>query len=609
MRIGRVVFQSLGGLVALVALLVAVNLVAGVFRARMDLTQERAFTLSEGTRRILSQLPAPVQVRLYAGSADNTMPPFLKNYAAQVEDLLEEMSQVSGGRLEVRRLDPKPDSDAEESARMDGIEPHPLPNGDFLTLGFSATMLDTKVALPFLPPDRERLLEYDIARAIAQVSRASKPAVGVMSALPAMGQPMAALMTGGQGPKPWVLIEELQRDFDVREVALAARAIPSDLETLVVIHPKDITPETEYAIDQFLMRGGRLVVFLDPFCIFDGGFDPVPQGTRSNLPTLLPAWGLAFDDQQVVADLDLEGRTREGRAPGLLDLDPTALNRDDILTADIDSILMAFAGGFSGQPPAGIRHEVLVHSSKNSQLVDPVAARMAPEQIIRNFQPSGKEVPLAMRLSGAFASAFPGGPPDGAEGGHLAAPTADSTVVLVGDADMLQDPLTVTEVRGLFPGGRMLVPTNGNLSFAQAAVEQVSGGAELIAVRGRASRNRPFTLVRTMQAAAEQRFQTTILELEASLEETRARLAQLQQNKEEGQRFILTPEQQREIEAFRAREAGVRAKLRDTRRELRAEIDALENRLKWLNIAAVPAVVILAGIAVGIWRKGRVRAR
>jgi ABC-type uncharacterized transport system involved in gliding motility auxiliary subunit len=609
MRSGRLVFASLGGLVALAGVLVAVNLVAGVFRARVDLTQERAFTLSEGTRAILAHLQAPVQVRLYAGSAENAMPPFLKNYAAQVGELLEEMRQASGGLLDVRRLDPKPDSDAEESARMDGIEPHPLPNGDVLTLGLSATMLDSKAAIPFLSPDRERLLEYDIARAIAQVSRESKPAVGVMSSLPAMGQPMAALMTGGQGPRPWVLIGELRRDFDVREVPLTARSIPSDLETLVVIHPKDITPETEYAMDQFLMRGGRLVVFLDPYCLFDGGFGPVPQGTRSNLPTLLPAWGLSFDDQQAVADLDFEGRTREGRAPGLLDLGPTALNRGDILTADLDSMLMAFAGAFSGEPPDGIRHDVLIHSSTNSRLVDPAAARMAPEQIIRNFQPSGKEMPLAVRLSGAFPSAFPDGPPDGAEGEHSADPAGDATVVLVGDADMLQDALTVTEVRGLFPGGRMLVPTNGNLAFAQAAIEQLAGGPGLIAVRGRASRNRPFTLVRKMQAAADRRFQSTIRDLEAALEETRARLAQLQQGKEQGRQFILSPEQQREIEAFRAKEAGVRLKLRQTRRELRAEIDALENRLKWLNIAAVPAAVILVGTAFGIWRKRRSRAR
>lgn len=593
-------------LLVLCVVLVAVNVLAGFFHVRFDLTQERAFTLSEGTRSILADLESPVQVRLYAGSSDRSMPPFLSNYAARVQELLEEMAVVSRGKLEVQRLNPAPDSESEESARIDGLQPQPLPHGETLTLGVSVTMLDTKVVIPFLAPDRERLLEYDLARAFSQVSREEKPVVGIMSPLPVLGAPLALMMGEGQGRQPWALADELRHDFDLRQVALGAPSIPQEISTLLVIHPKEISPETEFVLDQFLLRGGRLIVFLDPYCIFDGGFGPTPQATRSTLPNLLPAWGLEFDETQAVADLDFEGETREGRAPALLDLTRAALNPDDILTSDADSLLLAFAGAFAGDAGEGISSEILIHASRNSQLVDPSLARLSPGDVIRDFHPSGHEMPLALRLTGSFRTAFPDGRPAAKEASEfLTESTSESTVVLVGDVDMLHDPLAVTEVRGLFPGGRVLAPVNGNLAFAQAAVEQLAGNESLIAVRSRASRNRPFTRLRALLAEAEQKFQATIRGLEESLEETRSRLAQLQQGKKEGQKFILTAEQQREIEAFRAKEADVSRQLKETRRQLRSEIHALEVRLKWLNIAAVPALVVAVGIGVGIWKKRR----
>ena len=602
-------FSTWLSLAGIFVVLVALNILAFKYSLRFDLTEDRAFTLSPGTRAILGRLENPVQVRLYAGVSGGQLPPFLKNYAARVENLLKEMSVASGGLVQVQRLDPQPDSNAEESASLDGIDPQPLPNGASLTLGLSANMLDERIALPFLPPDRERLLEYDIARAIASIAEPSRPVVGVMSPLPVMGQPMAMMMTGGPGPEPWVFVNELRRDFDVRSVAMNAPAIPDDVDCLVVIHPKDITPAAEFAIDRFVRRGGRLLAFLDPFCIFDGGFGPVPQGTSSTLPTLLPAWGIAFDNTLAVADLEYEGRTREGRSPGLLDLTATAMNPEDVLTADVDNLLLAFAGRYSGDPAGGLLRETLFESSTASQLVSPQIARMDPEMVVRDFKASGERMPLAVRLTGMFPTAFPDGPPEGVDASKEDTETAETTVILVGDADMIQDPLSVTEVRGLFPGRRMFVPVNGNLGFAQSAVELLTGSDDLIRVRSRATRNRPFTVVRQMQAAAEQKFQDTIRKLETSLQEAQERLARLQQGKEEGQRFILTEEQQREIERFRQEEASVKRQLKDVRRELRAEIDALEVRLKWLNIAAVPALVVVVALIFGFLRRRRSRAR
>jgi ABC-type uncharacterized transport system involved in gliding motility auxiliary subunit len=418
------------------------------------------------------------------------------------------------------------------------------------------------------------------------------------------------MMMGGPGPQPWAIAEELKRDFDMREVPMGSVDIPPEVDVLFVIHPKDITPEGEFGLDQFVLRGGRLVVFLDPMCLFDGGSGQIPQPSISNLPTLLPAWGLSFDSTQAVADLTFEGRTRDGRNPWLLDLHGPALDPGDVLTADAGELLLGMAGAFSGNGTETLTIETLVRSSADSQLVDPYSARMSPGLVVQNFVASGREMPLALRISGNFTTAFPSGKPGG-DGAPppLQSSQRETTVILVGDADMLADPLAVSEVRGPFPGGRLLVPANGNLGFAQSAAEQLAGDPALISVRGRAVTSRPFTVVRQMQASAEQKYLATIRELETSLQETQSRLANLERGKVEGQKFLLTPEQQKEIESFRRTEAEVKKKLKETRRELRAEIDALEVRLKWLNIAAVPACVALAGLGFGLWRRVHARAR
>lgn len=601
--------SSMLWILAVVGTVVAVNILAGIFRARIDLTQDRAFTLSEGTRGMISKIEDPLQLRLYVSSGDSPMPPFLKTYVQQIEDLLKEMTRASSGKVEVIKLAPLPDSEAEDSARMDGIEPHPLPDGSSFYLGLSATQLDQKVALPYLSPDRERLLEYDIARAIARATNPDKPKIGIMSPLPVMGK-LGLAGFGSEATKPWALFEELQKDFDVQDVPMSSPEIPAGLRVLVVIHPKEISDSTQFAIDQFLLGGGRLVVFLDPYCILDAGTTSEP--TASTLPKLLPAWGLTFSSDEVIADMDFEARSEQGRAPSLLDLTPAALNPTDVLTSGLDTLLLAFAGTFGvrEENSPGFQREVLVHSSKNSELVDPEVSRMTPEKICNTFVPSGKEWPLALRLTGKFSTAFPDGPPVGtgeSSSELLESSTQESSVVLVGDADMIHDQLAVTEVRGLFPGGQMIAPTNGNLLLAQGAIEQLAGDEDLIAVRSRAVRNRPFTVVKSMQAQAEQKFQTTINDLEASLQETQSRLSSLELGS--GSSATLSAAQLQEIAGFRAKEAAVKKELKDARRQLRAEIDALEIQIKWLNLAAVPALVAVVAITLAIWRRRKSAAK
>jgi ABC-type uncharacterized transport system involved in gliding motility auxiliary subunit len=438
-----------------------------------------------------------------------------------------------------------------------------------------------------------------------------------------MGQQLnpMAMQRGQRGQPPWAFIAELQRDFSVRQVEVASDKIPDDIKVLLVIHPKTISEQTQYALDQFVLRGGKLIAFVDPLCVLDRSTPQqpgmMPPVSSSSLDKLFTAWGLSFETTQVVADMEHVARMQQGPNPAVLALNETSINKDDVVTADADNLIVALAGAFSGTPVEGLSKTVLIKSSKNSQLVDGMMASFSGAQIASNFSPSGTEYPLAIRLSGKFKTAFPEGKPKQAEPtppeqkpdeksteAGLKESAQPTTVVLIGDADMIQDQIAVREIQAI--GQRLIMPLNSNLSFAQGAVEQIAGDSNLIAVRSRASRERPFTVVQKLQAEADASYRSKIKELETSLAETQQRVNELQKSKAEGgQRFILSPEQQVELANFRKKEAGVKVQLKEMRKQLRSEIDSLENRIKWINIAGMPVAVIFAGFGFALLRRNR----
>ncbi len=615
------------GLAAMLVLLVGLNVLASRLQMRADLTEERAFTLSDGTRQILADLKSPVQVRFYYSQSDEAMPMGLKNYAQSVNDLLDAMESASGGKLQIQRLDPTPDSDAEDSARLDGVDPQIFPNGERIYLGLGFSQLDRKSALPFLAPDRERLLEYDMARAINAVTNAQRPVIGLMT--PLTTSPTPPMMMMERPPSAGIFFDELRRAFEVKEIPFESAEIPADIETLVVVHPRQISEATEYALDQFVLRGGKLVAFLDPMCVMDappgGPMMGMAPPSVSTLGKLLPAWGVQFNTAEIVVDMQNVGNTRRGRAPGILSLGPDALDPDAVVTGGVDSLFMALAGAYQGEPPEGLERTALVFSSPQSELADPSFTQTSPQIVERNFKPSGVEYAVAVKLEGTFKTAFPQGKPEATPEGQTAMPDAASspdpeappglkesttptTVYLVGDVDMLFDPLAVAEVPTPF-GRPVVVPANGNIDLAQSMIEQLAGGDELASVRARASRDRPFTVVKRLQAEAENKFRDKISELEDGLSETQSRLAELERSKDAGQQFILTPEQQEEIKAFRTKEAEAKKELKEVRKTLRREVDALEQRVKWSNILAMPLVVAAAGLVIAFIRHRRQSAR
>ena len=623
-------FYSIGGVVAMALILVAVNVITSGMKQRVDLTSEKAYTLSDGTRAILAKLDTPVKIRFYTSRSAATTPQtvFLKTYASKVEDLLAEYKQAAKGKLIIEKYDPQPDSDAEDSARLDGVAGAQMPTGEQFYLGIAVSLLDSKEVIPFCQPTRERMLEYDLTRAITRVVTPEKPVVGVMSALPVFGGGGSPMMQMGQRPQPaWTFVSELKKDFNVKRVEMTDGKIPDDVKVLVVIHPKDITDAGQFAIDQFVLRGGKLFAFLDANSLVDNRSQQNPMmaqmgGGGSSLDKLLKAWGLNFENSKVVADLNFkmvlgESTAANAHRPTWLSITTEGLDRDDIVTSQIDNVWYFAGGAFFGTPADGLKQTVLLKTTKDSGLVDGMMANLSPENAMKDFKISGKEQTLALRLTGKFRTAFPNGNPSQPapepDAGSTNAPAkpadnslkeskTEGAVILVGDADMVHDNFTIQEQQTIFgPVRRQL---NANLNFAQNAVEQLAGDNNLIAVRSRATLNRPFEVVRKKEAEASQKFQGVVDELQKKAQEAQQRINELQaQKSDKNQRFIISPEQQAEIAKLEKESVETDKKLRAVKKDLAREVDSLKTSLTWWNIFAMPGVVTAGGLFLAVYKR------
>jgi ABC-type uncharacterized transport system involved in gliding motility auxiliary subunit len=621
--IETILYSSAGVLVMLV-ILIAVNVLTCTKPLRVDLTQDKAFTLSAGTKAILQKLDTPVTIRFYCSQSDTATPEtvYLRDYARKVGDLLQEYKQIAGKNLIIQKFDPQPDSDAEDSARLDGLEAQTLPGTDQFYLGLSISLLDARVAIPFLSPDREKLLEYDLTRAISQVMNPVKPVIGIMSSLPVFGQPSNPMMQaeGQAGAPAWTLVQQLQQDYTVKQIQSDTDKIDGDVKVLLVIHPKGISDRTQFAIDQFVLRGGKLIAFLDPYSAYSGRqqnpMTEEPPVNSSTLDKLLKAWGLQFDPDKVVADLDFKMQLAGPNgspvdAPAWLALTPDGLNRNDVVTSQIGAVWLPLCGAFTGDPVAGLAETVLLSSSADAELTDATMASQMGQELMNGFKPTGVKYKLAIRLTGKFPTAFPAGDPGDTNAnaaaqsaGALKESATPTTVVLFGDSDLLADDFSLRKEQT--PFGQMVDPMNANLDLAQDLVEQMAGDENLIAVRSRATMSRPFTRIKQMEAAAEANGEAKIAELQQSLEETQQHLSDLQQQKKGAdQRFILSPEQRAELDNFQKKQAEISRELRQAQKDLHQQVTSLETRLEWLNILAMPLGVTFAGILMAVAKRNK----
>ena len=601
------------GLVLVAVIAVAADVVLAKLPLRADLTAERLYTLSEGSRAVLGQLDKDVTLKYFVSSSAAEMPMALKTYATQVENLLEEYDRAAGGALAIEKFDPKPDSDAEEWAQRYGVEPQSVnPFGSPIYFGLVAVCGDKEETLGTLTPRTEATLEYDITRLVTRVAWPEKPVVGVMTSVEGvLAKADPRMMQMRRPPQGWAAFGELAKDYDVREVPPTVEEIDPAVKTLVVLHAKNLTDKTLYAIDQFVCRGGKLIACVDPMSLktllsqpqnqmmMGGGNEP------STLGKLFEAWGVTFDPKQITCDLAAATKLNNGQGmvndePAFLTLGADNMEKSDLLVSRLTQVMFPFAGAFAfdGKDSDLVFTPMITTSSEHSAETDAMGMMMGGGS--RSAKPDGKARVVAARLSGTFKTAFPKGP-DGTNDVSNAVASGKSAVMLFADSDFLADDFCVRLLRT--PFGNMAQPMNDNLALFSNVIEQFAGRAELIGVRTRGASNRPFTVVDRLEAEAMAKWQKKEAELQSRLAEAQRRISELQSQKSGSERMLLSREQQQEIVKFRKAQAETRRELKGVRKELTADIDSLGARLKGINIALMPALVVLFGLFRGFLRK------
>jgi ABC-type uncharacterized transport system involved in gliding motility auxiliary subunit len=620
--------NTLGSVVLLLICLVAVNVMASFIPLRFDLTEERLYTISDGSRKILESLQEPVRINFYYSRNNAELPPNFKTYAQRVQELLEEYAAISNGQLILEISDPKPDTEEEEWAQKYGIKSITLPSGNTVYFGAVVSMLDQEMLLPYFDQRRQEFLEYDITQAIQKVSSTSTAKVGLLSAMNLQG---GRSMIPGQPPaQKWVFQSELEKSVAVENLPLSTEEIPDDISLLIVLHPRGFSPRLQYALDQYVLRGGRLVVLLDPNARADmtspeNQFGQQPQ-LASDLPELLKSWGVDYDSTKVVGDRLHATQVNTGQGvmsfPMWMTFRTQSLDQEHPITAQLENLLFVEAGSFKKAAESKTEFTALISLSEQSGLIDAFQLRFSPpDQLSREMKVDDSAKAVMAITAGNFSSAFPNGQPakekkdaqaqaaaDESEAAtplkhtHLNESTERNSILLFSDVDFLSDQFSVQKLN--FLGQSIIQPTNDNLNLMLNAAEHLSGNEALMSIRSRGRFSRPFTRLLDMQKQAQLLHQTEEKQLLSQLEEVQQRLNSLLDsagNKGQ-QEVILPPEVQEEIQQFREEERQARRKLRDVRKILRQDIERLGQALLLLNMLLVPLIVGIIGVVVYRYR-------
>ena len=608
--------------------LVAVNLTAYFIPLRFDLTEERLYTISDGSKKILDGLQDPVRVNFYYSRNIAELPPNFKTYAQRVEELLEEYQALSNGKIILEIYDPKPDTEEEEWAQKYGIKPITLPTGNAVYFGAIVSMLDQEMLLPYFDLRREEFLEYDISQAIQKVSASSSAKIGLLSTMNLQG---GRSMIPGMAPREkWVFLSELEKSLAVENLPLTTEEIPDDLSLLIVLHPRGFSARLKYAIDQYVLRGGRLVVLLDPNARIDmtspeNQFGQQPQ-LASDLPELLKQWGVDYDKSKVVGDHLHASQVNTGRGvmnfPMWMTFYSQSLDQEHPITAQLENLLFVEAGSLTKKADSNSDFTPLLSLSDQSGLIDAFQLRFtAPDQLSREMKVDSEEKALMAITSGKFSSAFPEGQPEKekkesdaqstAEESeedttlkhkHLSAAAQRNSILIFSDVDFLSDQFSVQKIN--FLGQSIIQPTNDNLNLMLNAAEHLSGNEALMSIRSRGRFSRPFTRLLAMQQQAQMRYQEEERQLLSQLDEVQQRLNSLLESAgNKGQKEVILPKEvQLEIQQFREEELQTRRKLREVRKILRQDIEQLGQGLLLLNMLLVPFIVGITGVVVYRYR-------
>jgi len=621
-------------------MLVAVNIIAGRFlTARLDLTGERLYTLSRGTRQTLARIDEPVTLRFYYSTRLGDAVPAYGVYAQRVRELLDEYVAAAKGKLRLEIHNPQPFSDVEDRAVAFGLQAVPLDQqGEQVFFGLAGTnSTDDQQIVAFFAPERERLLEYDLTRLVHNLALPKRTVVGLISSLPLEGDMMAAMR--GRPVRPLAIIDQLRQLDRIETIGADLDAVPPDIDVLMLVHPQNLPDKTLFAIDQFVLKGGKALVFVDPYSELQAGERTQPGAPAdSDLAPLFKKWGLRLLPNTVAGDRQNAMRVAVsaggGRAQALdyiawLKLRGSDINHDDVITADLKQLAMGSAGILEPVEGATTKIEPLVTTSPDATKipVDKVAPLPDVAGLLTGFKSDHTRYTLAARISGPVETAFPDGPPKPAPAkpdepakpddppkpadttppsGFLRRSAQPINVVVIADTDMLDDRFWA-DTRDFF-GRRVTVPFANNADFVANAIEVLAGGEDLVDLRSRGSSARPFTVVEEIQRAADERYAAEQRALQDKLKQTQQKLRELTGN-DPANPANLSPEQTRTIDEFRAEMVATRQQLRAVQAALRQDIEWLKAILEFCDIALVPILVAIAAVVLGGLRLRRRRRR
>ena len=618
--------STLGGgtLVALALLFIGLTILFNyALRGwRLDLTQNHLYTTAPGTDRILKSIKEPINLYFFYSEKAAAQIPQLQTYGTRVREFLEELQARSGGNVRVHVVDPQPFSEDEDRANELGVKSVPVDAaGSQFFFGLAGTnSTDGHAAIEFFDPKKEQFLEYDVVKLIYTLANPKKPVVAWLSTIP-MGESLDQ-RTGQERPA-WALYAQAQQLFDIREIQANTTKIDSDVNTLVIVHPKGLTPATQWAIDQYALRGGHILLFVDPVA----EADPAGQGDPSNpmaamgadksshFNTLLTDWGVNFDPKLVVADRGraLSVSMHQGEPPqqhiGILGLNSASFNSSDVVTAGLSNINVATTGFLTPIKGATTKFESILQSSTDAETMpaERFAMLFDPSTLLEGFKPTGQRYTIAARVTGSVKTMFPNGPPAGvtlAPGQTaLKVSVKPLNLIVFADTDLLSDFMWVHE-QSLF-GQQVAQAWASNGDLVLNSLDNLSGSSDLISVRGRATFTRPFERVEALRRIADDRFRAKEQELEQQLRETEDKLETLQSKRSDKSAIILTPEQEKELDRFQDEKVSIRKQLRQVRAGLDEEIKTLGTELKILNIVVVPFVFVVVVLLIAVGRRRR----
>ena len=612
--VSRKYFSSLGLFLLVIGFLAFTalnNTLLGGFR--LDLTENNLFTLSEGSKKIVKSIDEPINLYFFFTQKSSENLPQLRSYATRVGELLEEYALIADGKINLTFLDPEPFSEKEDLATEFGLQSLPLSAaGDELYFGLAGTnALDDVEVIPFLQPDKEEFLEYDISKLLQSLILVEKPIVGIISSLPVQGD---MNMQTFQMTPSWMVVEQLESSFNIQNLSDDIEEIPSEIDILMLVHPKQLSEALLFSIDQFVMNGGKLLAFTDPLAEMDRPqqsnpmMPSAPTAQSSSLNRLTSVWGISMRDNIVLGDsqtaLAVSGPSGTPvRHLGILGMGVDNFSQDDVVMSSLESINIATAGilEVSEDPPGNI--DGLIFSSAYSMPLDAFQFQFLtnPEDLMREFTPTGEQYLVAARLTGFAPTAFPNGL-EGSPGKHLMS-TDNISVILVSDTDMLTDRMWV-QVQNFF-GQQLATPWANNGDMVSNALENLSGGEALISIRSRGRFSRPFDVVQNLRREAEARYLENANDLQARLAATEQKLTEIQSGQGAGELLVLSSEQEEAIAEFQQEKYTIRKQLRDVRHQLDRDIELLGTTLKFINIALVPILMTFTLLILNLLRLGK----